>query len=554
MSENSFVRVEKLKGRENWDTWKIAAESYLDIKNLWKHVETESTDSAKDKNARSEMIMMVDPVNYKFIRKATSAKQAWANLVGAFEDEGVTRKVAILDRLVTVKFIDCESMEDYVNKKMVLWEKCLTAGFKIDDEIIGALMLAGLPKEYGPLVMAMENSGKKLTADSVQNSLLQHIPHGSSSSEQNVMYGKHKSKPKTKSTVKCFECGEMGHYAKHCKKRNTKEKEKRSTKKETPVLFSSLIAKSTCDDWYIDSGASAHMTMNRTILENVKNVHTGNVTAANNSKMSIECSGDIKLQCNDNNENIFVKNVLYVPDLCTNLISVSQMIKNNNKVVFKENKCEITSKYGDVIATATMVDDMFKLDCKLAATENSLKRNSAFAMDNGHALVAKVDHEIWHRRLGHVGNDKLNKLPLIADGINIFKTKSNKPCVICAKGKQTRVSFPHTAQKSTSKLEIVHTDICGPMSTQSLGGARYYITFIDDYSRMLFVYTMKEKSQALSKFIEFRTMVEKQTGFSIKALQSDNGGEYCSGQFDKYLKTAGILHRKTAPYGAGREI
>lgn len=77
-----------------------------------------------------------------------------------------------------------------------------------------------------------------------------------------------------------------------------------------------------------------------------------------------------------------------------------------------------------------------------------------------------------------------------------------------------------------TKLKLIHSDLCGPMSTVSLGGARYYISFIDDCTRMLFVYPIKEKSQALQKFIDFRNFVEKQTGASIKTFRSDNGGEY----------------------------
>ena len=82
----------------------------------------------------------------------------------------------------------------------------------------------------------------------------------------------------------------------------------------------------------------------------------------------------------------------------------------------------------------------------------------------------------------------------------------------------------------------MHTDICGPMQTKSFGGSRYFITFTDDYSRCCKTYFLKEKSEALEKFKEFKTAVERESEQSIKALRADRGGEYLSEEFDSYLK------------------
>lgn len=214
------------------------------------------------------------------------------------------------------------------------------------------------------------------------------------------------------------------------------------------MLFSSLIAKGTCNDWFTDSGASAHMTMKRTILCNVKPT-SGNVTVANSSKMAVECSGEVHLKHMEND--LTLKNVLFVPDLCTNLVSVSQMIKNGNRVIFGQERCEIKNKFGEIIATASLVDDMYKLDLDCSSTAMLVNSANAKAVQSTSFTATQktvpIDCEIWHRRLGHVAKDTLHRMQHVADGISVSKSKSSDPCVVCAKGKQTRANS-HTRQKN----------------------------------------------------------------------------------------------------------
>ena len=94
-------------------------------------------------------------------------------------------------------------------------------------------------------------------------------------------------------------------------------------------------------------------------------------------------------------------------------------------------------------------------------------------------------------------------------------------------------------------LELVHSDVCGPLSIQARGG--YFITFTDDYSRFSYVYLMKRKFEAFEKFKEFKAEVENQLGKRIKAIRSDRGGEYLLGDFKDYLIENGIVSQMTAP-------
>ena len=96
-------------------------------------------------------------------------------------------------------------------------------------------------------------------------------------------------------------------------------------------------------------------------------------------------------------------------------------------------------------------------------------------------------------------------------------------------------------------LELVNTDVCGPMSTQAKGGYEYFITFTDDYSRYGYVYLMRRKSEAFEKFKEFKAEVENQLCKCIKAIRSDRGGEYLLGDFKDYLTQNWSVSQLTAP-------
>jgi transposase InsO family protein len=136
----------------------------------------------------------------------------------------------------------------------------------------------------------------------------------------------------------------------------------------------------------------------------------------------------------------------------------------------------------------------------------------------------------------------------MVEGLPVMKN-DHIECEACALGKQHREEFPiHKEKRQTEILELIHTDVCGPMQTRSLGGASYFLIFVDDRSRYTWVYFIRRKSDVFEYFKEFITMVEKQTGKCIKILRSDQGGEYTSGAFKNYCKNYGIQQQFTVPH------
>lgn len=121
-------------------------------------------------------------------------------------------------------------------------------------------------------------------------------------------------------------------------------------------------------------------------------------------------------------------------------------------------------------------------------------------------------------------------------------------CEICVKAKQSRETFRYSGKRANNVLDLIHSDICGPMRNTSISGARYFITFIDDHTRKMFIYPLKRKGEAFNAFCKFKALVENEMGRKIRILRSDNGKEYVNQEFRTFLEKNGIRHQTTIPY------
>lgn len=143
----------------------------------------------------------------------------------------------------------------------------------------------------------------------------------------------------------------------------------------------------------------------------------------------------------------------------------------------------------------------------------------------------RVLDEIAHKRFGHAGFDRISRLVKqdLVKGLSLDLPSSPTPlCTSCLDGKQTRLPFNRPATRRVKPLELVHSDLHGPLPVQTSSGFRYWIIFKDDFSRFTRCYLLRKKSEAFSAFKLFHAWAEKQTGFKLKALKDDKGGEYMS--------------------------
>src|ERR1035438_2039342 len=150
--------------------------------------------------------------------------------------------------------------------------------------------------------------------------------------------------------------------------------------------------------------------------------------------------------------------------------------------------------------------------------------------------------------MGHLSNTNMGLLSKTVEGIpeGMTLSKGNKVCEACMYGKQARLPFEDSS--STHELmELVHSDICGPISTVSLGGTRDIITFIDHFSRYPMCYFLEKKDgqASLDAFKKYKAWAENQTGRCIKTLHTNGGGEYVNDELQGFLTNNSISHKKT---------
>ncbi|EOY19823.1 Uncharacterized protein TCM_045180 [Theobroma cacao] len=207
--------------------------------------------------------------------------------------------------------------------------------------------------------------------------------------------------------------------------------------------------------------------------------------------------GTVRVQTLDGLQSI--SNVFYELDVSQNLLSVRHLLDDNYELVFKDKACTVKDPTGVELLTVGMKNKCFPLDW--------MKVNH-FA-DN----CTMTENDLWHKRFGHVNYGSLKLM-------------------------------------STDKMVLLHTNLGGHMKTSSLNGSKYYLLFINDYTRFSWVYFLKVKSNALNAFIKYKALVENQTNLTSKMLRSDNGTEYATKEFEGHLSKFGVMHQLIVSYSS----
>lgn len=295
--------------------------------------------------------------------------------------------------------------------------------------------------------------------------------------------------------------------------------------------------------WIVDTGATSHMTPHRDWFTKYKPDRRP-IRLANNHVVYSEGIGTVSFQPIVDGklvQTLEFSRVLHVPDLKNNLLSALFLTRSK-----------------EFIVTITANTVLFQRDKQTLFTATVNHYNSATLI--GYVLVPAsalatftqsypTDWSLWHRCLAHLNHADVQLLhnERLVKGMDVkSKTLPAAICEPCLAGKLHRTHVPKTAQtRATALLQLVHSDVHGPIRTQSRHGYKYWITFIDDYSRTWFVHPLKKKSDAFDAFKHFVVYAENQLGSCIKALRDDKGGEYMSKAWDDFCVTKGIHRQHT---------
>ena len=347
--------------------------------------------------------------------------------------------------------------------------------------------------------------------------------------------GHHANKPPNNQKQKdeekeaCQICFRTNHTAPDCFYRYDRDEE------DIPEALAAMKIEGQMDNnLYADSGATAHMTNDPGIIKHLKPYHgNSSIYVGNGNSLNISHVGQTKL--NTANGKLLLKDVLVVPKLTKNLISVSQLTSDNKCTVeFSSNDFLIKDQQGRTLAKGHKKAGLYALEDIQHEALSAIK-------------IAKAPFTVWHQRLGHPQLKSLMSLHN-KNQINVSSWMNKKNiCTSCQLGKHCKLPFHVSNNISRSPLDKIHCDLWGPAPNSSVQKFLYYAVFIDDFSRYTWLYPLKKKSDFYDCFIKFQREVENQFDKTIKIFQSDGGGEFSSTLFKGHLEKCGIIHQFSCP-------
>ena len=300
--------------------------------------------------------------------------------------------------------------------------------------------------------------------------------------------------------------------------------------------------------WVLDTGASRHITPDGSILHNPQELEEPiTITFGNGGTCKATMEGDVLFKAGDNDLSFVLEKVLYVPAAAENLISIKSATKNGVDFKFGADGCKLEQD-GLPLATASCAGDIVYYmsgECLRPYNETALATRTN-----------KETPELWHKRFGHLGYDNLSRLKELdmVTGIATTTTEfkeagaAQEVCGPCALGKHHRSPFKTSSSKTSRPLELLHTDLCGPLPVPSIGGSRYFVTVLDDYTNLSVVQCIGTKSITSRVIKDIINMLETQSGLKTQRLRCDNGTEYINEDLTTYCREKGIKMETTVRY------
>lgn len=523
----------------------------------------------------------------------------WEAIKNIFERETLFNRLAARRSFYTAAMSESEDVITFITRVRQLASSLKSMGVTIDNGEMAMAVLNGLPDRFDSLISALDalgNDDKVFTLDFVKSRVPQEEQRMGKREKENHIKAETAALLARRADGSlfrtfCDHCKRPGHVSEKCwikfpelRPKDTRRplglqtntQGKAGSKPAALVVrdptpgaeddtedYICLLSRSSSpahtsrsSDWILDSGCSSHMTFNRSAFSTYTAVSDCNVIVGTKSATEVSGRGDVIIQalCEDRPRNLRLCNVLHVPHLGYQLLSVPKIVERGLSVNFNKSKCLITKGF-ETVASGSSEQSLFILDL--------------FKQPLSSNIAPPADLQLWHERLAHVNRRDIIQMARrgVVKGISesqVTEKNTNEVCKGCIYGKGHQAPLPKSSSTRTSAaLELVHTDVAGPISTPSLGGSRYFITFIDDFSKWTTVYTMQSKSESFDCFKRFHrhaeTLLNNQVQrleftyytndvHKLKSIRSDNGGEYLSNGFCNYLDSHGIHHQLTVAY------
>lgn len=412
---SSTVRIELLN-KENFDTWKIQMEALLIKNDAWSYVggdtvkpelivgdersvaEVKKWETA-DQKAKSDIILAISPTELKQIKGCTTAREVWNKLSSIYQSKGPARKATLLKQSMLQRMEDDEDVRVYLRKFFDTVDKLCDMEVDINPDLLTVMLLYSLPPCYENFRCAIESRDELPTPEVLRIKIVEEHDARKNDTRitgQDAMIAKRFEKrknPKEKKgndtsqkkpfKFKCHRCEKIGHKAAECRSRaedsqaSTKSPEKvkmadddvcvlTCAQSRDPVEQEAVRVKVIMQNqrWCLDSGCTAHLCSDPNKFVHFENITDGRLNLANKTSTVINGKGTVHLntEIEGKSKQLHLNEALHVPDLRSNLLSVSKITDKGFKVIFDDKLAHIIDRDGFTKLEATRINGLYYIN------------------------------------------------------------------------------------------------------------------------------------------------------------------------------------------------
>lgn len=550
----------------------------------------EAEEESKNAEAYAELIQFLDDKSLSLVMRdaADDGRAALKILRDYYAGTAQPRIVSLYTELTSLQKLSSESVTEYIIRAETVMTALKNAGEELSDGLLVAMVLKGLPESFKPFTIHVTQRDDTMPFVEFKTKLRSYEDTEkmrTTATEDNVM--KARVQPGVRSRagasdrgaevdvdIVCFKCGQKGHRAKGCSRKQwcsycrsnthrdgncrkkqrgdvTRQASDRPENKAYAFLTSDREVESATahqsgrgvkeKGLMVDTGATSHIITDIAKFKKFDRsfqsaTHCVELADGTRSNGIAESRGDAEVCLIDSGgryHNATLRQALYIPSYPQDIFSVKAATASGATVIFREKN----SLLQDTDGTKFHIHELNKL--------YYLQTVNGECDDQCNGCY---DVQTWHEILGHCNYNDVQKLQNVVDGMTIRGKvdKSTLRCDVCTQGKFTQSRSREPDARATAALQLVHTDLAGPIDPESRDGYRWAVSFTDDYSSAVFVYFLRNKSdtvQATEKFLADMSPYGK-----VKRIRSDNGTEFMGKDYQALLNKNGIRHETSAPY------
>ncbi|KRY39868.1 Retrovirus-related Pol polyprotein from transposon TNT 1-94, partial [Trichinella britovi] len=369
------------------------------------------------------LILSISPLELREIKDCETSNEIWLKLASIYESKGPARKATLLKRLILSKMNDEQNLNDFLREFFNCVDKLKAMDLEIADDLLSILLLYAIPDSYESFRVAIESRDELPKPEVLKIKLLEEFEarknrepkHDDamfargkcqSKNSQRAIENPHRKDNEKPFKYKCHRCGKVGHMAKHCRSNPAPQSQQR--RRNTQMTHQDCYPDKTSEislciggrsilKWCLDSGASSHMCSNKEMFLSMKKMKR-TLSLANNKSTEIMGTGTANLEIpgSDGTRSVKLHDTLYVPDLRSNLLSVTKITEKGFQVTFQENVAIIANQNLGTVMVAH-------------------KENGLYYVESPTFIAATAESKVptlmeWHRRLGHLNERSLLEL------------------------------------------------------------------------------------------------------------------------------------------------